>query len=304
MVSVPLPLSLFLRLPLPPRPCITLGRAPVEPRADSCSFLPSFDRAAPSAAAGAFSHSSLSRLSRSRRRADPVSLAPTCSFFPARVLRTFLKRVSGADGKRRNIPIQAIGLSLYEEVGEFDGGNGLAMEEKLGKEVIRTQWLDFSTLGNRPLIGRRILIVVRRLPCPPLPPLFVSSPTRALTSSRSRRTRSTTRARPSATPSPSSRRTSRPSSTSCPRTRRPTSRRPSWPSLSVRLQTLAQRRRGVREADETRACRRQSTTSSRRSARPSPTMSPTLPATTSRTSGSTVRRPSSFLLSDRRSIED
>ncbi|GAA5946404.1 hypothetical protein JCM3775_000115 [Rhodotorula graminis] len=80
-------------------------------------------------------------------------------FFPARVLRTFLKRVSGADGKRRNIPIQAIGLSLYEEVGEFDGGNGLAMEEKLGKEVIRTQWLDFSTLGNRPLIGRRILIV-------------------------------------------------------------------------------------------------------------------------------------------------
>ena len=234
----------------------------------------------------------------------PSLLPPTCSFFPARVLRTFLKRVSGADGKRRNIPIQAIGLSLYEEVGEFDGGNGLAMEEKLGKEVIRTQWLDFSTLGNRPLIGRRILIVVRRLPCPPLPPLFVSSPTRALTSSRSRRTRSTTRARPSATPSPSSRRTSRPSSTSCPRTRRPTSRRPSWPSLSVRLQTLAQRRRGVREADETRACRRQSTTSSRRSARPSPTTSPTLPATTSRTSGSTVRRPSSFLLSDRRSIED
>ncbi|POY70061.1 hypothetical protein BMF94_6948 [Rhodotorula taiwanensis] len=80
-------------------------------------------------------------------------------FFPARVLRTFLKRVSTADGKRRNIPIQAIGLSLYEEVGEADGANGLAMEEKLGKEVIRTQWLDFSTLGNRPLIGRRILIV-------------------------------------------------------------------------------------------------------------------------------------------------
>ncbi|GAA5959959.1 hypothetical protein JCM8115_004473 [Rhodotorula mucilaginosa] len=83
-------------------------------------------------------------------------------FFPARVLRTFLKRVSTADGKRRNIPIQAIGLSLYEEVGEVDGdaaNGGLAMEEKLGKEVIRTQWLDFSTLGSRPLIGRRILIV-------------------------------------------------------------------------------------------------------------------------------------------------
>lgn len=78
------------------------------------------------------------------------------------MLRTFLKRVSNADGKRRNIPIQAIGLSLYEEVGELDGAaSGLAMEEKLGKEVIRTQWLDFSTLGSRPLIGRRILIVVR-----------------------------------------------------------------------------------------------------------------------------------------------
>lgn len=77
------------------------------------------------------------------------------------MLRTFLKRVSGADGARRNIPIQAIGLSLYEEVGAFDGSNGLAQEEKLGKEVIRTQWLDFSTLGSRPLVGRRILIVVR-----------------------------------------------------------------------------------------------------------------------------------------------
>ncbi|BGP12420.1 hypothetical protein JCM10213v2_000336 [Rhodosporidiobolus nylandii] len=80
-------------------------------------------------------------------------------FFPARVLRTFLKRVSGPDGARRNIPIQAIGLSLYEEVGAFDGSSGLAQEEKLGKEVVRTQWLDFSTLGSRPLIGRRILIV-------------------------------------------------------------------------------------------------------------------------------------------------
>ncbi|GAA5828271.1 hypothetical protein JCM11251_002670 [Rhodosporidiobolus azoricus] len=80
-------------------------------------------------------------------------------FFPARVLRTFLKRVTGADGARRNIPIQAIGLSLYEEVGAFDGSSGLAQEEKLGKEVVRTQWLDHSTLGSRPLVGRRILIV-------------------------------------------------------------------------------------------------------------------------------------------------
>ncbi|GAA5862452.1 hypothetical protein JCM1840_004187 [Sporobolomyces johnsonii] len=80
-------------------------------------------------------------------------------FFPARVLRTFLKRSDGPSGSKRNIPIQAIGLSLYEEVGAFDGSSGLAQEEKIGREVIRTQWLDFSTLGNRPLIGRRILIV-------------------------------------------------------------------------------------------------------------------------------------------------
>jgi hypothetical protein len=93
-------------------------------------------------------------------------------FFPARVLRTFLKRVSGADGAKRNIPIQAIGLSLYEEVGAFDGSNGLAQEEKIGKEVIRTQWLDFSTLGSRPLVGRRILIVVR----PPSSSSFPISP--------------------------------------------------------------------------------------------------------------------------------
>ena len=52
------------------------------------------------------------------------------------------------------MPSEAIGLSLYEEL-------GLGTEEKLGKEVVRTQWLDFSTLGSRSLLGRRVLIVVR-----------------------------------------------------------------------------------------------------------------------------------------------
>lgn len=37
------------------------------------------------------------------------------------------------------------------------------MEEKVGAEVVRTQWLDFSTLGDNfthgGLLGRRILIV-------------------------------------------------------------------------------------------------------------------------------------------------
>lgn len=62
------------------------------------------------------------------------------------------------EGKRVNIPVQAIGLSLYEEVGAVDGSEATP-EEKLGKEVVRTQWLDLSTLGSKPLIGRRILIV-------------------------------------------------------------------------------------------------------------------------------------------------
>jgi len=164
-------------------------------------------------------------------------------FFPARVLRTFLKRVSGSDGARRNIPIQAIGLSLYEEVGAFDGSNGLAQEEKLGKEVIRTQWLDFSTLGSRPLVGRRILIVVR------LSLLFsflysVSVLPREdgdcdLTDLPfSLRTRSTTPVPPSATLSMSLRRTLLLNSPSCLRTRRLSSPRLSSPSSSVRLLPL------------------------------------------------------------------
>ena len=68
-------------------------------------------------------------------------------------MRTFCKTPG-----QKNIPIQAIGLSLYEEMGTED-----STVEKLGKEVVRTQWLDFSTLGSRPLLGRRILIVVSAL---------------------------------------------------------------------------------------------------------------------------------------------
>ncbi len=68
-------------------------------------------------------------------------------FIPSRILRTFLKH-SG----EKNIPIQAIGLSLYEDMGSQD---------KIGKEVIRTQWLDFGALEKSfdSLIGKNILIV-------------------------------------------------------------------------------------------------------------------------------------------------
>ncbi|KAL7416910.1 hypothetical protein BDY24DRAFT_378680 [Mrakia frigida] len=72
-------------------------------------------------------------------------------FFPARVLRTFLKSPT----RKANIPIQAIGLSLYEALPS-------SVEETIGTEVIRTQWLDFSTLGHAGgigLLGKRILIV-------------------------------------------------------------------------------------------------------------------------------------------------
>ncbi|GEQ68976.1 hypothetical protein JCM33374_g2646 [Metschnikowia sp. JCM 33374] len=56
-------------------------------------------------------------------------------FIPARILRSFLK-----DGKK-NIPIQAVGLSLYEQMGN-------ASEETIGKEVVRTQWIDFGNLSQ------------------------------------------------------------------------------------------------------------------------------------------------------------
>ncbi|BFZ63422.1 imidazoleglycerol-phosphate dehydratase [Saitoella coloradoensis] len=70
-------------------------------------------------------------------------------FIPARMLRTFLKR-EGA----KNIPIQAIGLSLYEDMNV--AGHE---EDMIGKEVVRTQWLDFSSLHGTNLVGKRVLIV-------------------------------------------------------------------------------------------------------------------------------------------------
>ncbi|QPG74706.1 Xanthine phosphoribosyltransferase 1 [Brettanomyces nanus] len=68
-------------------------------------------------------------------------------FIPARILRTFLKH----DGEK-NIPIQAIGLSLYEDMGNQD---------TIGTEIVRTQWLDFGALEKNfdSLIGKNILIV-------------------------------------------------------------------------------------------------------------------------------------------------
>ena len=69
-------------------------------------------------------------------------------YVPARILRSFLKRPGSP-----NIPIQAIGLSLYETLSSSDP------VEAPGTKVTRTQWLDLSSLEMSNLIGKNILIV-------------------------------------------------------------------------------------------------------------------------------------------------
>ncbi|TKA70609.1 hypothetical protein B0A49_07256 [Cryomyces minteri] len=69
-------------------------------------------------------------------------------YVPARILRSFLKRPGST-----NIPIQAIGLSLYESL-----TTDSAVEEP-GTKVTRTQWLDLSSLEMANLIGKNVLIV-------------------------------------------------------------------------------------------------------------------------------------------------
>lgn len=69
-------------------------------------------------------------------------------YVPARILRSFLKQ-PGAP----NIPIQAIGLSLYESL-------PTDVVEAPGTKVTRTQWLDFTALGEMSnLVGKSVLIV-------------------------------------------------------------------------------------------------------------------------------------------------
>ncbi|KAJ7126532.1 phosphoribosyltransferase-like protein [Mycena crocata] len=67
-------------------------------------------------------------------------------FFPARVMRTFLRE----ETEHKALQIQAIGLSLYEPV------EGTSVNQ-IGQEVIRTQWLGPDS--GKLLLGRRNLIV-------------------------------------------------------------------------------------------------------------------------------------------------
>lgn len=71
-------------------------------------------------------------------------------YVPARILRSFLKKPGSP-----NIPIQAIGLSLYEQLGT----NGDGQVETPGTKVTRTQWLDLRSLEMANLIGKSVLIV-------------------------------------------------------------------------------------------------------------------------------------------------
>ncbi|KAI8967628.1 phosphoribosyltransferase-like protein [Mycotypha africana] len=77
-------------------------------------------------------------------------------FIPARILRTFLKKTE----KGKNIPIQAIGLSLYEDIITSTGEDENGAVEKPGTTVQKTQWLNFGASHSEiSLLGRRILIV-------------------------------------------------------------------------------------------------------------------------------------------------
>lgn len=89
-------------------------------------------------------------------------------FYPARVLRTFLKRKAG-NGKLVNVPIQAIGLSLYEDLGQEEKekeSSGPSSMGRIGTTVVRTQWLDAPKREGKDgqlaggLLGKNILIVV------------------------------------------------------------------------------------------------------------------------------------------------
>jgi hypoxanthine phosphoribosyltransferase len=78
-------------------------------------------------------------------------------YVPARILRSFLKQPGSP-----NIPIQAIGLSLYETLPSTHPSavNTPGDIEQPGTKVTRTQWLDLTSLGEMEnLVGKRILIV-------------------------------------------------------------------------------------------------------------------------------------------------
>lgn len=69
-------------------------------------------------------------------------------FIPARMLRTFLKEPG-----QPNIRIMAIILSLYEDINTVG-----SQEEKVGTQVVRTQWIDYAQ-SKIDLVNKNVLIV-------------------------------------------------------------------------------------------------------------------------------------------------
>ncbi|CCH43686.1 Hypoxanthine-guanine phosphoribosyltransferase [Wickerhamomyces ciferrii] len=67
---------------------------------------------------------------------------------PARQVRTFLKEPGSP-----NVRVMAVVLSLYEDL-----GSSSTDAEKIGKQVVRTQWLDYQNTDFT-LLGKNILIV-------------------------------------------------------------------------------------------------------------------------------------------------
>lgn len=69
-------------------------------------------------------------------------------FIPARMLRTFLKEPG-----QPNVRIMAIILSLYEDI-DTVGDDA----EKVGTQVVRTQWIDYAQ-SKIDLVGKNVLII-------------------------------------------------------------------------------------------------------------------------------------------------
>lgn len=67
---------------------------------------------------------------------------------PTRFVRTFLKEPG-----QPNVRIMSVALSLYEDVGSMS-----TQQENIGRQVVRTQWLDYTSTDFH-LLGKRVLIV-------------------------------------------------------------------------------------------------------------------------------------------------
>ena len=82
-------------------------------------------------------------------------------FIPARILRTFLK-TSSDGGKKKNIPIQAVGLTLYEDMGGvgstllFNDGHPWNGRSAYGAQAIYVKANPDADIGTHWKVSRSI----------------------------------------------------------------------------------------------------------------------------------------------------